>query len=387
MKTKIFSSILMMSALVLGTACTEDMEYKDVQVTPVSQLYAPKDGQSVQLLSSATASTFFEWSSGLAEDGNSPLYEVVFDKADGDFSKPVYRLTSDDMGTRNYATISHKNLDKIAAAAGLTNGETGLLKWTVVSSRGINQATASEVRTINITRLMGFSEIPAQVFVTGEGSEGGADAAQAVAMTSPEAGVFEVFTKLEAGKSYSFIDNKTGSKRVFYVDGNTLKESLDGTQSATVAQTGVYRITVDFNIASVAMQQVVSVGWFFSPDNKVDVPLEYKGNGTWVGQGQTPFHQESWGRDERYKFEMVLDNNGNRSVVHWGPTAAGLDSRPSDNQSEDYFYMKEWPATQWDNKWKLHGNFDSGVNGGKATKFTFIVNASGPYRHAVEFGD
>ena len=43
MKTKIFSLLTMISALFLGTSCTEDMEYKDVDITPVSQLYSPKD--------------------------------------------------------------------------------------------------------------------------------------------------------------------------------------------------------------------------------------------------------------------------------------------------------------------------------------------------------
>lgn len=387
MKSKIFSAIMMALAIVLATACTEDMEYKDVKVTAVKQLYAPLDGANIQLLSSATASTFFEWASALAEDGNSPLYEVVFDKADGDFSTPVYRMVSDDMGTRNYATITHKTLDKVASMAGLGSGETGTLKWTIVASRGISQAVSTEVRTITITRLLGFAEIPSQLFITGEGSETGTDAANALGCSSPEAGMYEIFTKLEAGKNYCFIDNKTGDKRTFYTDGNALKESSDGTGSAQVSETGIYRITLDFNIASATMKKIISLGWYFSPSGKVNLTLDYAGNGTWIGQGQTPFKQEGWGRDERYKFEMVMDNNGTEETVHWGPTNASLDSRPSDNQSEDYFYMKEWAPSQWDNKWKLHGNYDSEMNGGKDTKFTFIVNASGPYRHIVEYGD
>ena len=386
MKTKIFSLLTMISALFLGTSCTEDMEYKDVDITPVSQLYSPKDNQSVQLLASATASLFFEWSSSLAADGNAPQYEVVFDKVDGDFSNPIYRQTSDDLGTRNYATISHKVLDKVAQMAGIANGETGTVKWTVVSSRGIVSKTSSLSRTLNITRLLGFSEIPAQVFITGEGTECGTEVASAIAMSSPASGEYEIFTKLEAGKAYKFIDNKTGSFRTFYIDGASLKESNDGEGSATVSETGVYRIVLDFNVAAVTMQKVESVGWYFCPDGKVDVYLDYVGNGTWVGQGQTPFHQESWGRDERYKFEMVLSKDGNETVEHWGPTNK-TDSRPGDNQGEEYFYMSEYGVSQWDDKWKLHGKFDSENNGGKDTKFTFILNASGHYTHKVELVD
>lgn len=56
------------------------MEYKDVQVSPVTQLYEPTDGQSVTLVASSTASLFFEWAAAKAEDSGSPLYEVVLIK-------------------------------------------------------------------------------------------------------------------------------------------------------------------------------------------------------------------------------------------------------------------------------------------------------------------
>ena len=143
----------MTSALFMASSCTEDMEYKDVDITPVEQFYAPKDNFSAHLVASNTASVFFEWSSSLAADGNSPQYEVVFDKADGNFSNPIYRTVSDDMGTRNYATISHKVLDKVAQLAGIEMGATGTVKWTVMSSRGIVNMLSSQVRTLEITRL------------------------------------------------------------------------------------------------------------------------------------------------------------------------------------------------------------------------------------------
>ena len=379
MKTKIFSALLIMGTLFAGTSCTEDMEYKDVEVTAVKQLFSPKDNQSVQLLSSATASVFFEWSTALAKDGNAPLYEVVFDKVGGDFTHPVYRVVSDDMGSRPYATITHKVLDRIAALAGLGSGETGQVIWTVVSSRGINQKVGEEVRTLTITRLLGFSEIPAEVFLTGEGSETGTDTESAYALASPESGEFEIFTRLEANKPYYFISSKVGAPRVFFAEDGKLKESSTGDQSATVSETGVYRLQLDFNVATFSMTKVESLGWFFSPSNAVEIPMTYEGHGIWTGSGVTNFKEESWVRDERYKFEMVYDKDGTRSVVHWGPTNASLDSRPSDNEGEAYFYMKEWPTSQWDNKWKLHERFD-----GQMTKFTFYLNGDGPYRHTVE---
>lgn len=205
MKT-IFSTIALFSAVLFATSCTEDMEYKDSKVSSVNQLYEPTDGKEVVLQSSASASLFFEWESAKAEDSGAPLYEVVFDKEGGDFSKPIYKVLSDNGGSLSYATISHKTLNKVGAAAGLNSGETGTLVWTVMASRGLNSVMAKESKKLTITRLVGFEEIPAQLYLTGSATEGGMDASKAVACASPEKDKFEVFTKLEGGKTYKLVD-------------------------------------------------------------------------------------------------------------------------------------------------------------------------------------
>ena len=123
MKPRFFYVFVMCLTVLFSTSCTKDMEYKDVQVSPVTQLYEPTDAQSVTLVASSTASLFFEWAAAKAEDSGSPLYEVVFDKVDGDFSNPVYRVVADNNGVRSYATITHKVLDKIVAGGGVTSVE------------------------------------------------------------------------------------------------------------------------------------------------------------------------------------------------------------------------------------------------------------------------
>ena len=181
MKT-IFSTIALFSAVLFATSCTEDMEYKDSKVSSVNQLYEPTDGKEVVLQSSASASLFFEMESAKAE------------------------VLSDNGGSLSYATISHKTLNKVGAAAGLNSGETGTLVWTVMASRGLNSVMAKESKKLTITRLVGFEEIPAQLYLTGSATEGGMDASKAVACASPEKDKFEVFTKLEGGKTYKLVD-------------------------------------------------------------------------------------------------------------------------------------------------------------------------------------
>lgn len=378
MKTKSNIIIALLSVLFISAACTSDMEFKDVKLTPVNKLYAPVDGKGLELLKSSTASLFFEWEASKAEDSGAPLYEVIFDKENGDFSNPVYRIVADEMGTQSHATISHKDLNKIWGMAGIEAGATGTLKWTVVSSRGINSVTAKESRKLTLTRLLGFAELPTQLYITGDGSEAGTNVDNALSCSSPEQGVYEIFTKLEAGKKYHFIDNKNPAvARTFYIDNKEIKE---GTAEGTVAETAIYRVILDFNIASVKFIQVQKLGLFFCPSNAVIMDLSYKGKGIWQGEGKIEFHQESWGRDERYKFQMEISEDGAASIVHWGPTNASLDSRPGANESQAYYNMAQYGASQWDNKWKFAGEMD-----GAQVRITIYFNSDkGVYTHTVE---
>lgn len=374
-----FLSLILIVSLTLVSCGTDDMNYSDAQVTAVKKLYEPTDNRSVKLISSATASLYFEWEAVKVEDSGSALYEVIFDKSGGDFSNPVYRVVADNGGYVNAATISHKTLNSIATKAGIGIGETGELIWTVVSSRGLNQMMAEEKRSLTVTTLEGFAEIPDEVFITGEATEAGANLADALPLKLTAQGEYEIYTKLEAGKTYFFVDRKSDNARVFYTENGTkLNESEEG--SITPKKTGVYKINLDFNLATISYTEITSLGLFFSPDNKVLWNLSYKGKGVWEGKGKVTLKQESWGKDERYKFQMeTIDASGKAQTMQWGPTISGLDSRPTG--TEDYFFMQLAPSvTQWDNKWKFAVEID-----GKEATITIYLQGNSQYRHEVKF--
>lgn len=377
-----FLSLILVFSLTLVSCGTDDMNYLDAKVTAVKKLYEPTDNRSVKLISSATASLYFQWEAVKVEDSGSALYEVIFDKVGGDFSDPLYRVVADNGGYVNAATIPHKTLNAIALKAGIGIGETGELIWTVVSSRGINQMMAEEQRSLSITTLQGFAEIPDEVYIVGEATEAGANLSDALPLKLSAAGEFEIYTKLEAGKTYFFVDRKADNGRVFYSEnGVKLAEAEAGSEgSITPKKTGVYKINLDFNVATISYTEITSMGLFFSPDNKVIMNLPYKGKGVWEGKGKVTLKQESWGKDERYKFQMeTLDASGKALPMQWGPTIAGLDSRPTG--TEDYFFMQLAPSvTQWDNKWK----FDAEIDGKEATIVVYLQGNS-QYRHEVKF--
>lgn len=377
MKTIFIKLTLLASLFIAFTGCNDDDEVRDTRVTAVKQLYEPTDGKTVVLQSSTSASLYFEWEPCRAEDSGMVLYEVAFDKVDGNFSSPVYITASDNNGGYNHATISHKQMNKIAAMMGLGASETGTFKWTIFSSKGINAVKAEKEYTITVTRLAGFADIPIDVYVTGEGSEGGTDLSKAVKMKAIAGGEFEVYTQLTADKSYYFTDALSGTQRKFYTEGGLVKE--DGT--STIATSGVYRITLDFNTGACTYTEVTSMGFYFSPEGKILFNLDYAGYGEWKASGKPIiFQQESWGRDQRYKFRMFLKEDDTNVEYEWG-TLNGTDSPPTSTSPESYYYLKllsGGSVTQWDNKWKLMSEMD-----GALVDISVYLQADIPYTHSV----
>lgn len=376
MKTIINKVIIFLSIVLLVSSCkSDDMNYSDANITPVNKLYEPTDGKAVKLISSATASLFFEWEVSKAEDSGSPLYEVAFDKEGGDFSSPIYKVVSDNSAYSNHATILHKDLNKIAGLAGIEAQETGTIIWTVISSRGLNEAKAKESRKLVITRLAGFTEIPDEVFITGEGSEAGTNLSDAIPFKLTAIGEFEIYTKLTAGKTYQFVDQKDEAGRTFSVNGTKLVE--DGTITAT--KTGIYRINLDYNTGTAMFTEIKSIGLFFCPNNVVLFNLDYVGKGIFTGQGNVTFKQEGWGRDQRYKFQMETVNAAGANVTQQWGTKNGTDEPPTSTSPESYYFVKIVPLDQWNDKWKFTSEMDNAT-----VSISMYLQGDKDYTHTVK---
>ncbi|MDD6766574.1 MAG: SusE domain-containing protein [bacterium] len=368
---KLFSIKYMLLTLgaALLAACSSDGEVRDLQVTAVQSIYEPADAKSVVLQSSSSASLYFEWEPSLAEDGGAVLYEVVFDKTDGDFSDPLAIIASDNNGAMNHATISHKTLNQIAASAGVESAETGTLKWTVYASKGIFPVKAQEDRTLTITRLAGFAEVPAQLYITGEATEVGGELSKAMQMKKVADGEFEIYMQLTAGQSFQFVSSNAGTPTTYSLQGEKLVEG--GT--TTVSETGIYRYYVDFNAGSFTSKQVTKVSLFLNWSQR-EIELAYQGLGVWAVSDYT-IEGLSGGDndDDRYKFRM----QSTAGETEW--RAINNDSKPTGNES--YYYMVEKSnVEQWTNNeiWK---NPATDGWSGKTYDVTFSLNPSGEYTH------
>jgi hypothetical protein len=335
--------ILLFAAI---TGCEKDDKFKEVQVTEVNTLYSPDDGRNVVLQSAGSATLYFEWEKAVAEDNGVVYYDVLFDKPDGDFSNPVFVVAADNNGTGTGSSITHKVLNKIGKLAGIPSGKEGKLKWKVASSRGLTRVVSPTVRTINITRTNGI-DAPDALFLTGEGTEGGSSLAQALTVKAlPGGNEFEIFTKLVAGKKYSFVDSKTSVSRTFSVSttGTSFNESADG---ATVAKDGIYRISLDFSNASVTLAEITKLDFFMCTPKKRET-LTYQGKGVWRVNDIVPDFTTSWS-DDRYFFWMTI--GGAEQKIG----SSQKDNQPPTTTTGSFFYLNFHPAdkNQWDYSFKF----------------------------------
>ena len=355
----------------LFTACKKVVRDLNVNVNAVSKLNTPVDQASIDLQPTTTASETFQWEGAVADDGGVILYELVFDKEDGDFSNPVFKILSDGAGVQTQATLTHKTLVKIAAAAGISASTTGKMKWGVLASKGLNKKISTVTQTLEVQRPAGFADIPTELYITGSASEGGTDVTAAVPMKKIDDGVFEIYTSLQAG-DYQLTDKPDASGRKFYVDGVVIKEGATGTTVA--GATKVYRLKYDFNVASVIdATEIQGIGLFMSAYNTEIGQLSYIGGGKWQAASiPVVFYQFSWGRDERYKFtlhtpagdEFVGSSNAN-NVSPVGQPAS-------------YFALYPVTNAQWDNTYKFNPSADN-----KSVKVTVNYGPVGFYTHEV----
>ncbi|WP_116127285.1 SusE domain-containing protein [Lewinella sp. IMCC34183] len=368
----IIPHLLFFLALFLCTGCEEEETLTIAEVSPVEALYAPEDNRYFNL--GAQGSALFQWQAARAADNGVVLYEVAFDMEGGDFSDPLYVVASDGRGFENQLSLSFTELNQVATLAGIQPESTGKLLWTVRSTKGLNIRQAEEVRTIEVERPGGFPT-PDELFLTGSATEGGTDPANAIPLVKTGADTYEVYTSLQPG-TYHFLTRTSGTPEVFSIEGSDLR--ADGETTVT-GEEQVYRIRVDFSDGSVSMATVDKVELWFPPRGEYSFAFDYVGNGTWEAADETiEFKQESWGRDERYKFKFTVTQDGNTTEEWYGSTN-GDNQRPDANTGEEYWYVVPVTDDYWANSFKYPSEADLA-----AVDMRIIFNAEVPeYTHTI----
>lgn len=303
MKRIIYSICITLS--LLGTfGCTLEIDYKAVDVTPVPGFVTPQTGYYLELQATAGMTFGFSWLPSTAEDGYGVQYEIVF--LNGPTGEEVYRL---DAGMSTSLKVAHKEINRIAAAAGIEPGAVGPIYWTVDASRGeITHSAEETARQINVKRLLGFTYVPTSLYLVGSASENGNNGVRFVPKNlikwkagslnslAGDEGEFEIFTQLKAG-TYTFTEGFTDDAHSWGVEGGVLSETPTAVE---VTAPGLYHITIDFNVRGYIIKKITSLRY-----NKGggETEMTYAGNAHWT----VTLPVESG--DDRYNFRLYEDGN------------------------------------------------------------------------------
>lgn len=348
--------LLICSVFLALVACQEDYEM-NADFTVPTELDSPA---SVQLDVTSSAPVKLSWSGGGAADGGIVLYEVLFDKADGDFSKPLATMKSD-LGALPNLSITHAAINTIARNAGIRPQETGTIKWTVNASKGGIVKRMDKEATITVTRGEGIDNIPTELYLCGSAIENNEQGG--IPFRLVEEGVFQIYTKLSAG-TISFKSALTGETFSYYIDETSKLREGDG-EMTVAASEEITRLTVNFNTMGMTTDKIgssVRCIWGASYGNIAI--LEYAGNGKFIGEGDIrfldPSKPESGAPDwltwieERYYF--IAKVNGNDMC--WGRADDVSPERPVGGEPASFYALHEFQWSQWDHLWKMKGCLD-----------------------------
>ena len=362
----IFSALL-----AVATACQKHYELNTSFTMPTS-LSSPS---SVVLDVTSTATVELSWTGGGAADGGIVLYEVLFDRAGGNFSEPLTVMPSD-LGAGQTLTLSHATLNTIARKAGVAPNQSGSFIWTVRGSRGGVSKVFDGYETLNVTRGEGIDNMPERLYVAGSAAK---EAGQEFRVV--EEGLYSIVTRLGAG-SLRFTSEKGGGL-VFHA--SAAGKLVEGEGDYTVQEapaTGLARITVNFNTLSLKIESVEAQLHAAWEATGVDFAvLEYEGNGVFSGEGEAVFYgpgrdgTPSWCSwvEERYSFLVEIDGVQKR----WGSSFGGNSFTP--DGTESFYYIYEFDKADWDALWKMDHALDL-----KNVRVTVWTNKDNQFTHMVE---
>lgn len=337
----------------LITGCQEKYDFNPDFTAP-TQLESPS---SIKLDVTSSETIEFSWTGGGADDGGIVLYEIMFDKKDGDFSEPIETQKSD-LGAEPQLTMTQAALNSICRKAGIYPEETGEIKWTVTASKGGVVKQSDQIATISVTRGEGIDNIPTELYLSGSASK---ESEKKFRRTGD--GTFCIYTTLGAGE-ISFKSSDKNDAFSYYVDERPkLREGEGSTQVS--ASNELSRISVDFNTLSMKIDEIgKSVRCIWGATFGNIAILEYKGNGIFQGDGDIIFidpsrpvtNPPSWlsWTEERYYFISKV----NGSDTCWGKGDGISGERPTEGESASFYELHEFAWSQWDHLWKMSGSLD-----------------------------
>lgn len=322
-KTNNIISVLLLAAMSCTLfSCGRTGGGINYNILPGNDLYLPEDGASRDL--SDLGATMFYWTPSIAEDNGFVSYDVLFDRLSGDFSDPVYTVSSQFNGSRPYVELSAKELNRIARLAGVGVEEEGTVKWTVRASKGLYGAVYSGVHTINVRTMYSIDPLPQTLYLSGPAIKD-AEGVDRIMMTNSRGidkadageGIFESFCKIASGRDL-FISDESGRSFVLNASGS-VSVCEQPLASRLSSGNGVIWLTADMDGMTWSYKTLESVylyaaAWADGNMSTANEAMRYAGSGVYELRGYDNKTSKNSANDSRYRFNAVL-GDGSRLYI------------------------------------------------------------------------
>jgi len=285
---QIYKLVSLLLMVAVAWSCGEDDNMDAVGGWTIAEpaLTAPAANAAIALNEATPAAkTRFEWSAAVASNKFVVSYAVVLVPAEATtFDNPLLSITPGNAGKDLFAEATAQQIDYALWTACYPAGAAVKLKWAVVAKAIDQSVVASE--NVTFTRFA-TEYFPSTLFITGDATEAGTDVTKATAMRAQKNAdgdltyVFDVYTTLTKGGTYTFRDKASLQSRVYGGKEFTLEPC--GT-AITAPETGQYRVTVDlinntYNLVKIDQWSII--GEVTENPWNVDLPLAYIGNSIW----------------------------------------------------------------------------------------------------------
>lgn len=340
MKTMKYFQYLLGLAL-LASSCTK-FDWDENHETVLSAFSIQSTAMEVAITSDNKEEVqTLEWEKAHAEDYSMVFYKIQFSKTE-DFSQVFYTVETKNIGADHSMELTNNEINQIAEKAGIGQESTGTVCWRVQASNGISVRESANSAKMTITRPLGYSYNPKELFLMGTATSAGDDYGKwlplRMAALDDGSGIFEIFLPLKENGDYYFVEKLADKTyRRFAINGSRLVEGVD--VSSQSFGEGIYRLKVDFNQASASVASISKVDLWYDGTKDVLATMELKEAGQMVWTATFPFTATS--NNYKYKFRMTeTDAEGNETTVFWGYSKATA-LEQSTSSTADYFYAYE----------------------------------------------
>lgn len=369
---KRYFTIIIAFIYILATGSCSKVYILNTDFTSPVELASPS---FVALDVSSSEPVVLSWTGGGASDGGIILYNVLFDKENGDYSKPLAVMKSD-QGAANTLTLTHAELNALARSAGILPEGTGTIKWTVSASKGGVVKIVDKSAEIKVTRGEGIDNIPDELYLYGGGAE-----VEGQRFRKALEGRFIIYSKIKSGK-LTFKSSKTSDAHTYYIDSSNKLREGEGEMNSPLE--GLARLILDFNTMSLKVETVAAeVRCIWGATYANIAVLSYKGQGLFQGEGDIIFidpsrpetNPPSWlgWTEERYYFIAKV----NDKEVCWGRGDNISPERPVGGEPAQFYELHEFEWVQWEHLWKMSGDLDK-----KRAAITINTDSDGLFIHS-----